>query len=267
RETILRVNSLGREPETIGNYPVSNTDGRIVYVKDVARVEDTIYETRSGYHHFHWGDSSEGPPDPKSKIQNPKSDDAIEISVLQSPEASSPVVISAVMNEVKRLEQQYRGIHFATAYDNSQFVGILLKNMFEELGLAIFLTGIAVLFFLGNWRGTVIAMTAIPVSLAMALLALIPINLTLNSSTLIGLLLSIGRLVDDAIIDVHAVERHLRISKDPKTATIDGITEIRMTITTSTLILCLTLAPLIFSDGIVQDMFVGLIWPIIFGLL
>jgi len=216
---------------------------------------DTFYEPRSGYHHYY-------------RVGNQaKVDEAIEISVLQSPEASSPRVIRAVMQEVKRLERDYPGIKFRVAYDNSAFVGILMRNMFEELGIAILLTGIAVLFFLGNWRGTVIAMTAIPVSLAMALLALIPMGMTLNSSTLVGLLLSIGRLVDDAIIDIHAVERHLRMGKDPKTATIDGITEVRLAVAASTLMLILALTPLLFCGGIVELMFVGLVWPIIFGLL
>ncbi|MCV4809651.1 efflux RND transporter permease subunit, partial [Escherichia coli] len=78
----------------------------------------------------------------------------------------------------------------------------------------------------GEWRATLISMITIPISLSMAVLALIPMGMTLGSSTLIGLLLSIGRLVDDSIIDIHAIERHLRMGKDPRTATIDGITEV-----------------------------------------
>lgn len=254
-EEIVRVDTLGRDADTIANYPVGSVNGRIIYIKDVARVEDTYYEPRSGYHHYY------------RQGKDARVDEAIEISVLQSPEASSPRVIRAVMEEVKRLERDYPGIKFRVAYDNSAFVGILMRNMFEELGMAILLTGIAVLFFLGNWRGTLIAMTAIPISMAMALLALIPMGMSLNSSTLIGLLLSIGRLVDDAIIDVHAVERHLRMGKDPKTAAVDGITEVRLAVAASTLMLVLALSPLLFCGGIVELMFVGLVWPIIFGLL
>ena len=69
-------------------------------------------------------------------------------------------------------------------------------------------------------------MVTLPTSLAMAVLMMVPLGMTFNSGTLIGLLLSIGRLVDDSIIDIHAVERHLRMGKDPKTATIDGIAEV-----------------------------------------
>lgn len=254
-EEIVRLDMLARDAETVANYPVASRDGRIVYIKDVARVEDTYYEARSGYHHYY----REG--------GRPRVDEAIELSVLQSPEASSPRVIRAVMAEVKRLERDYPGIKFRIAYDNSAFVGILMRNMFLELGLAVVLTGIVILLFLGNWRGTLIAMAAIPTSMAIALLALIPMGMSLNSSTLIGLLLSIGRLVDDAIIDIHAVERHLRMGKDPKTAAVDGITEVRLAVAASTLMLILALTPLLFCGGIVELMFVGLVWPLIFGLL
>ena len=257
RETLVRVDTLGRTAEIIANYPLASIEGKTVYIRDVARVEDTVYEQRSGYHHYAWN----------AKNAAPRVEEAIEISVLQSPEASSPVVIQAVMNEVKRLERDYPGIHFEIAYDNSQFVGVLMRNMFEELGLAVLLTGIAVLLFLGNWRGTLIAMIDIPISLAIAILTLVPMGMTLNSSTLIGLLLSIGRLVDDSIIDIHAVERHLRMGKSPRDAAIDGITEVRTAVAASTFMLCLALTPLLFCGGIVQEMFVGLVWPIIIALL
>lgn len=250
-ESILRVNTLAGSAKEVENYAIKSVGDRILYVKDFGRVIDTYWEQRSEYHFVHDG----------------KIEPGIEVSVIQSPEASSPQVIEGVMKEVKRLEQDFPGIHFKVAYDNSHFVGILMRNMVEELGSAVLLTGIAVLLFLGEWRATLISMITIPISLAMAVLCMIPLGLTLNSSTLIGLLLSIGRLVDDSIIDIHAVERHLRMGKDPATAAVDGVTEVRLAVAASTLVLVLALAPLLFCGGIVEQMFVGLVWPIIFGLL
>jgi HAE1 family hydrophobic/amphiphilic exporter-1 len=250
-ESIARVDTLARGAGQVGNYPIQAVGDRVVYVKDVARVVDTYWEKRAAYHHVHDG----------------KIDPGIEISVIQTPEASSPIVIAGVKKEIAALEKDFPGIHFKLSYDNSHFVSILMRNMVEELGVAIVLTGIAVLLFLGEWRATMISMLTIPISLAMAVLALIPMGMTLNSSTLIGLLLSIGRLVDDSIIDIHSIERHLRMGKDPKTATIDGITEVRLAVAASTLVLILALAPLLFCGGIVEQMFVGLVWPIIYGLL
>ena len=103
--------------------------------------------------------------------------------------------------------------------------------------------------------------------MAMAILLMVPFGFSLNSSTLIGLLISIGRLVDDSVIDLHAVERHLKMGKDPKTATVDGITEVRVAVAASTIMLVLALLPLVFCGGITQLMFVGLVYPIIFGLI
>lgn len=250
-ESIARIDTLAHGASQVEDYPLKSIGDRIVYVKDVARVVDTYWEKRAAYHHVHSG----------------KVEPGIEVSVIQTPEASSPVVIEGIKKEIAALEKDYPGIHFEISYDNSHFVGILMRNMLEELGTAIILTGIAVLLFLGEWRATLISMITIPISLAMAVLALIPMGMTLDSSTLVGLLLSIGRLVDDSIIDIHAIERHLRMGKKPKNATIDGITEVRLAVAASTLVLILALAPLLFCGGIVQQMFVGLVWPIIFGLL
>ncbi|MBX9722650.1 MAG: efflux RND transporter permease subunit, partial [Candidatus Obscuribacterales bacterium] len=249
-ESIVRIDTLAHNGNQVENYPIKSVGDRIIYVKDVAKVVDTFWEKRAAYHHVHG-----------------KVEPGIEVSVIQTPEASSPFVIAGVEKEVAQLEKDYPGVHFERSYDNSHFVGILMRNMLEELGTAILLTGVAVLLFLGDWRATMISMITIPISLAMAVLALIPMGMTLDSSTLIGLLLSIGRLVDDSIIDIHSIERHLRMGKDPKAATIDGITEVRLAVAASTLVLILALAPLLFCGGIVQQMFVGLVWPIIFGLL
>ncbi|HOX28791.1 MAG TPA: efflux RND transporter permease subunit, partial [bacterium] len=117
------------------------------------------------------------------------------------------------------------------------------------------------------WRGALISLITIPTSLALAILALIPLGMTLNSGTLIGLLLSIGRLVDDSIIDIHAVERELKMGKDPVRATVDGITQVRTAVMASTFMLCLALTPLLVCGGIVEMMFRELVWPIILGLM
>lgn len=256
REQIVRLDTLARSVREVETYPVKAVNGRIVYIKDIAQVVDTYDEKRSGYQH-QWQDEQ----------GHWHVEDALAVNVLQNPWASSPRVIEAVMAKVREFERDYPGIRFKVAYNNAEFVDILLHNLFEELLLAVLLTGLVIWLFLGNARMTLIALTAIPTSMAMAILALVPLNMSLNSSTLIGLLFAIGRLVDDAIIDLHAVERHLRMGKDRVQATVDGITEVRRAVAASTVMICIALAPLLFSGGIVELMFVGLVWPLIFGLL
>lgn len=284
QEAIVRVDSRAASAQDVLNYPIatagsapspstpssgmgmggaaapvaqpratSPTAPRVIYVRDVARVEDSVWEKRSGYRFL---DNTTG-----------ESKESIEVSVIQNPGASSALVVPAVMKVIQQLESENPGLKFETAYDNAHFVDILFDNVWHELAIAIGLTALALLFFLGEWRGTLIAMVTLPTSLAMAVLFMVPLGMSFNSGTLIGLLLSIGRLVDDSIIDIHAVERHIRMGKTPKQATIDGIAEVRVAVIASTLMIVLALAPLLFSGGIVGLMFIELVWPLIFGLL
>jgi len=247
REVVVRTDVRARTPEEVAAYPIASMDGRTAYLRDVAEVMNTPREQRSLYR------------------LNGK--EAVEISIVQQPDASSVEVIRNVRAKLAEIQQDFPRLKFETAYDNSTFVGFLMDNMVEELVVAVLLTGIVVLFFLGNIRGTLISVITIPVSLGMALLAMVPFGMTLNSSTLIGLLLSIGRLVDDSIIDIHSIERHLRMGKSPKEAAIDGISEVRLAVLAITFMLCVALLPLAFSGGIVQLMFEGIVWAIILALL
>ena len=247
REITVRSDFRARGPEEVADYPITSMDGKTVYLRDVAEVMNTPREQRSLYRF-------NGKP-------------AVEISVVQQPEASSVRVIEGVKAKLAEIQQDFPGLKFDVAYDNATFVGFLMDNMVEELVIAIGLTGLVVLFFLGNVRGTLISIITIPISIGMALLAMVPLGMTLNSSTLIGLLLSIGRLVDDSIIDIHSIERHLRMGKSPKDAAVDGISEVRLAVLAITFMLCIALLPLAFSGGIVQFMFEGIVYAIILALL
>jgi HAE1 family hydrophobic/amphiphilic exporter-1 len=247
REVLVRSDFRARGPEEVAGYPIASMEGRTVYLRDVAEVMNAPREQRSLYR------------------LNGK--EAVEVSVIQQPDASSVRVIDGVKAKLAEIRQDFPRLAFDVAYDNSTFVGFLMDNMAEELVAAVLLTGVVVLFFLGNVRGTLISVVTIPVSLGMALLAMVPLGMTLNSSTLIGLLLSIGRLVDDSIIDIHSIERHLRMGKSPKDAAVDGISEVRLAVLAITFMLCVALLPLAFSGGIVQFMFEGIVWAIILALL
>ncbi|MCC6730918.1 MAG: efflux RND transporter permease subunit [Chthonomonadales bacterium] len=229
---------------------------RIVYVRDVAKVIDAYWERRSGYHYLKHDPGTAGEVIP-----------SVQVSIIQNPDASSARVVPAVMEELRGIETNNPGLSFEVAYDNARFVNVLFRNVWDELLVAVLLTGLAVLLFLGEWRGTLIAMITLPTSLAMAVLLMLPFGMTFNSGTLIGLLLSIGRLVDDSIIDIHAVERHLRMGKSARDATIDGIAEVRLAVIATTVMMVLALTPLLFTGGITEMMFRELVWPLIFGLL
>lgn len=229
---------------------------QVVYVRDVARVVEGHWERRSAYHHLKHEAGTPGAIHP-----------AIEIQVIQNPEASSAQVVPRVMAEVKRLEAEFPGLKFDLAYNNAHFVTILFHNLIDELTIGLAMTALVMLFFLGEWRATLIATIVIPMSLLIAVLGIIPHGMSLNSGTLVGLLLAIGRVVDDTIVDIHAVERQLRLGRDIKSATIEGIGEVRLAVMTATFTIAMGLAPLLFCGGITQLMFVELVVPHLYALL
>lgn len=249
-EAIVRLNNLPAQATDVENYPVkAMPGGKIIYLKDVASVRDTFQERRSAYHYVSQG-----------KVQ-----ETVAVNVVQTPGSSSPKVIAGVLELLKKLEKDYPGIKIETAYDNAHFVEILFENMWDELALAVFLTGLSIFLFLENWRTSLVAVITLPITLLLAILCMVPLGLSLNSSTLIGLVLGTGRDTDDTVVDLHCIEKHLRMGKDPKTAAIDGVTEIRLAVLASTLMTNIALIPLLVCGGIVEQMFVGLVWPIILG--
>lgn len=233
-----------------GNPPFTVTIG------EVAQVRSGVWQQRSAYEAlFHQvGQSAEESP-------------AILVAITQDPGESSAKVVPLVMAQVQKLQQENPIFHVQTAYDNAHFVNILYRNVWEELLTAIVLTGIAILLFLGDLRAAFISLFTLPTSLAIAFLLMVPFHFSLNSGTLIGLLLAVGRLVDDTIIDVHNVQRWIGLGYSRREATIQGIAEVRTSVISSTIMIVIALVPLTLAGGLVGQMFYQLVWPLVFGLL
>jgi len=246
RESIVRGDQRVRSAADILDYPVTTTGDRTIYVRDVAQVTDGAAEQRAAYR-FNGKDS-------------------VEVSVVENPDASSPRVIAAVNERLRGIEQANPGLTFTPAYDNSRFVGALNANMLEELIVSVILAGLVLLVFLEDVSATAIVMTSIPTCLGLAVLLFAPMHLSINSSTLIGLLLAIGRLVDDSIVVIHAVHRRLGQGRSSREAAVEGTLEVILPIAAATGVMVLALLPLLISGGITQIMFVGLVWPIVFAL-
>ena len=247
REIIVRGDQRVRGASDLLGIPLATSAARTVYVQDVARVEDGAAEQRAAYRF----NGSEG----------------VELSIIENPDASSPRVIAAVNERLATIARQHPGITLTPAYDNSRFVHALTVNMFEELAVSVVLAGFVLLVFLEDLSATAIVMTSIPTCLGLAVLLFVPLNFSINSSTLIGLLLAIGRLVDDSIVVIHAVHHKLYEGEPPAKAAVTGTLQVILPIAAATGVMVLALVPLLISGGITQIMFVGLVWPIVFALI
>ncbi len=246
RETVVRGDQRVEVADQLLQYPVTTTGNRTVYLQDVAKVRDGAAEVRQAYRY--------------------NGNDAVELSVIADPEASSPRVVAAINARLAEIEAAHPGLHFTSAYDNSRFVGQLTTNMFEELIVSVLLAGLVLLIFLEDLSATAIVMTSIPTCLGLALLLFWPMQFSINSSTLVGLLLAIGRLVDDSIVVIDSVHRKLDEGVPPARAAVEGTLQVILPIAAATGVMTLAVVPLLMSGGITQIMFVGLVWPIIFAL-
>jgi len=241
----VRTDDRALNAQTVRDYPVYERGGSIVYVRDVAQVKDTYEERRSGYRY--------------------NGQSALAVNIIQKPDASSPQVIERVRQELTTLQAQYPGLEFQEAYDNAFLVNLIKDSTTQELLISVILAGIVILIFLEDFRATAIVMISIPMSLALSLLPFIPISMSLNSSTLVGMMMAIGKLVDDSIIVIDSIDRQFKAGKTPAKAAIEGTGDVFLASAAASCVMIAALLPTISAGGLTGLMFVGLVYPMVFA--
>jgi len=152
-------------------------------------------------------------------------------------------------------------------FDQSVFVKAAVKGVVFEALLAAALTAAMVLVFLGNWRSTLIIALTIPLSILASILLLYVLGETLNLMTLGGLALSVGILVDQAIVTIENIERHVGLGKSLHDAIMDGAGEIGSAALVSTLCICIVFVPLFFLSGVARYLFTPMAEAVVFAML
>ena len=244
-EILVRTDERVQSADDLLAYPLLEQDGQVVYLRDVATVLDTFEERRSSYRY--------------------NGDAALAVNIIQNPNSSSPAVIKRVREELDKIQQEYPGLDFQEAYDNSFLVNIILQSTFKELLISVLLAGGVILLFLEDFRATGLIMISIPTSLALSTLPFGPMHMSLNSSTLIGMTMAIGKLVDDSIIVIDSIEQKLRQGLRPLQASIQGTGEVFLASVAASCVMIAALLPTMLSGGLTGLMFVGLVWPMIFA--
>ncbi|MGZ5241443.1 MAG: efflux RND transporter permease subunit, partial [Caldimonas sp.] len=151
-------------------------------------------------------------------------------------------------------------------FDQSVFVKAAIQGVVSEALLAAGLTAAMVLLFLGNWRSTLIIALTIPLSILASILVLQILGETLNLMTLGGLALSVGILVDQAIVTIENIERHLHLGRPLEDAILVGAGEIGVPAFVSTLCICIVFVPMFFLSGVARFLFVPLAEAVVFAM-
>jgi multidrug efflux pump len=227
------VRSLGelKTPEEFGNLVVSNTDGILVKLKDLGRVEL-------------------GPEDERSALRF-KGTPAVAIGVIRQSKANIISVAEAIRSELPKIQASLPpGVAINTAFDQSIFVQRSILEAQETLGIAALLVVIIIFIFLRNLRATIIPGLAIPTSIIAAFAIMYFLGFSINNFTLLALTLAIGIVVDDAIIVLENAYRHQEeLHESPQEAAINGTREIAFAVLATTISLVAVFTPLAFLKG------------------
>ncbi|MEX0582690.1 MAG: efflux RND transporter permease subunit [Sneathiella sp.] len=236
-----RIESLDREftvlsqtglvtPKQFENIVVRDINGLLVRIKDVARVEI-------------------GPQDER-RVTRFKGDNAVILGIVKQATAN-PLDVSKVMQEVLPVltEDLPDGMNVTIAYDKSTFIDRSIKAVYTTISEAVALVVIVIFFFLRTIRATIIPLVTIPVSLIGAFALMQVLGFSINTLTLLAMVLAIGLVVDDAIVVLENIHRHVEEGMAPVKASIVGIGEISSAVIAMTLTLAAVYVPVAFAPG------------------
>jgi multidrug efflux pump len=238
----LTLNTLGRlesEDQFRAIVVKTDADGSATYLRDV------VADDRPGQKGVEMGAKNY---DVNSYLDG---DPAITLAVFQLPGSNAVETAKAIQSEMERLKKDFpKGIDYRVVYDTTVFINESITSVYHTLFEAIVLVFLVVLVFLQNWRTTLIPMVAVPVSLVGTFGVMALLGFSLNNLSLFGLVLAIGIVVDDAIVVVENVERHMAIGKSPRDAARAAMTEVTGPVIAIALVLCAVFVPTAFMAGI-----------------
>ncbi len=215
---------------------ISYSNGIPVRFSDIGRAEDSVENNRA----LSWFNG----------------DRSIILAVQRQPGANTVEVVNSIRALLPEITQQLPGdAKLDVLFDRSEFIGESIHEVEFTLMLAVVLVVIVVLGFLRNYSSTLIVAIVLPISLIGTFAAMHVLGYSLNNISLMALTLAVGFVVDDAIVVLENITRHMEMGKDRLTAAIDGTKEIGFTVLSMTLSLVAVFLPILFMGGILGRLF------------
>ncbi len=236
----VQVNALGRlsDPDQFGDIIVRAGTGSeaALRLKDVARVELGAQNYSSSAH------LNEKP--------------SVFLGIFQAPNTNALAMDHAIRAKMDELSKRFpKGVEYGIVYDTTMFVSASMEDVLITLGEAMVLVILVVFVFLQSWRATLIPAIAIPVSLIGTLCIMYGLGFSLNTVSMLGLVLAIGLVVDDAIVVVENVERQLHNGLKPIDAAKAAMAEVTGPIIATTAVLMAVFVPVAFLPGVTGQLY------------
>lgn len=239
----LRVQGEFSDARQMENVPVGSFNGKIIYLKDVARVDDSLEErSQETYNNGKLG----------------------AMVIIQKQSGANSVQISDKVKEMlPRIQKSLPSdVKIGVIQDTSDNIKNTIASLVETVMYALLFVMIVVFVFLGRWRATMIIVITIPISLIASFIYLYATGNTLNIISLSALSISIGMVVDDAIVVLENVTTHIERGSDPKQAAVHGTNEVAISVVASTLTLIAVFFPLTMVTGMTGVLFKQLGWMV-----
>ena len=251
REQLVRVTGRITDPRQFEDIVIATRGGQPVRLRDVAQVETGTEEERS------------------VALVNDRR--AVSMDILKVSGANTVEVADAVRAEIAKIQGALpAGTELRIVVDNSTSIKQSVSDVIHELVLGAILTIVIVLLFLNDWKATAITSLALPVSVISSFILMDALGFSLNMLTLMALSLSIGILIDDAIVVVENIVRHREKGEDHFTAAGRGTKEIFLAVMATTLSIVAVFVPVAFMGGIIGRFFyqfgVTVAWAVLVSL-
>ena len=239
-EQSVRTIATVQTADELAAMEIPLSDGRSIRLDDVAKVEDTVAERRS--------------------IALLNGEPVVGFEIVRSLGASEVTVMKGVRESLRQMQEKHPDLVVTEAFN---FVTPVVDNYEGSMGLmyeGAFLAVVVVWFFLRDWRATFVSATALPLSIIPTFGAMYLFGFTINVVTLLSLSLVIGILVDDAIVEIENIIRHLQMGKTPYQAAMEAADEIGLAVIATTFTLIAVFLPTAFMTGVVGKFFVQFGW-------
>ncbi len=237
----LRIEGEFKNSDYIKNIVLGSFNGQTIYLKDVANVRDSIREMTID-----------------EKINGQK---GVRMMIMKQSGANTVKVARQINEKLEDLKKDLPSdIQLQTIFDSSDFIRGSINNLTKALMFALFFVTLIVLFFLGRWRATFIIVLTIPISLIVSFIFLNVTGSSINIISLSALSIAIGMVVDDAIVVLENISKHIERGSSPREAAIYATNEVWLAVIVTTLTVVAVFFPMTMIGGMTGVMFRQLGW-------
>ncbi|OAQ20807.1 efflux RND transporter permease subunit [Thermosulfurimonas dismutans] len=231
-QILIKVTGEVLEREKLGDLVVASFEDGEIHLRDIAEIRIFYAERQSLFH-------GNGRP-------------AIGLNILRPEKGHVTNTLSALRRELPRIKKTFPDLVIEVADTQADLIRTSTSNMVEALRDAILLTVAVIFFFLARGRVTLLAAVSIPFTYFMTFFGMRVLGFELNIVTLTAVIIAVGLLVDDAIVVIENIDRHIRLGKNPREAALSGTNEIWLADFAGTLTTIVVLVPIMFVGGYVE---------------